>query len=290
MNVINVTHNGSEKKNLSRHEIIKWINDITNTDNKKIENLSNGISYCKCMDLLFPDQLILRKVKMNAKLERECLHNMKILQTYFTKFKVSKVIPIDKIIKARFQDNIEFVQWFKKFFDANRGDKVLSLSKPQVPKAVVRPPKVKKFDTQIGMSPSSITFTTNRSTVDIISESNLNIPIIESILVDKPNEEIDLPAQVTHTNPPTALLIDISNDFEKKTLIKKISEELLQIPSNSLSEFQKRKQAEKERDFYFNKLRKIESFVELFEDKLLSDHFKEALSRIDIILQEKYNL
>lgn len=30
-----------------------------------------------------------------------------------------QVIPVDKLIKGRFQDNFEFVQWFKKFFDAN---------------------------------------------------------------------------------------------------------------------------------------------------------------------------
>jgi microtubule-associated protein, RP/EB family len=29
------------------------------------------------------------------------------------------VIPVDKLIKGRFQDNFEFLQWFKKFFDAN---------------------------------------------------------------------------------------------------------------------------------------------------------------------------
>lgn len=26
---------------------------------------------------------------------------------------------MDKLIKGRFQDNFEFIQWFKKFFDAN---------------------------------------------------------------------------------------------------------------------------------------------------------------------------
>lgn len=26
---------------------------------------------------------------------------------------------MDKLVKGRFQDNFEFVQWFKKFFDAN---------------------------------------------------------------------------------------------------------------------------------------------------------------------------
>ena len=30
-----------------------------------------------------------------------------------------KIIPVDKLIKGRFQDNFEFLQWFKKFFDAN---------------------------------------------------------------------------------------------------------------------------------------------------------------------------
>lgn len=28
-------------------------------------------------------------------------------------------MPIDKLVKGRFQDNFEFLQWFKKFFDAN---------------------------------------------------------------------------------------------------------------------------------------------------------------------------
>ena len=29
------------------------------------------------------------------------------------------MVPVDRLVKGRFQDNFEFVQWFKKFFDAN---------------------------------------------------------------------------------------------------------------------------------------------------------------------------
>jgi hypothetical protein len=32
---------------------------------------------------------------------------------------LSQIIPVDKLVKGRFQDNFEFLQWFKKFFDAN---------------------------------------------------------------------------------------------------------------------------------------------------------------------------
>ena len=34
---------------------------------------------------------------------------------------VDKIVPVDRLIKAKFQDNFEFLQWFKKFFDANYG-------------------------------------------------------------------------------------------------------------------------------------------------------------------------
>jgi len=32
---------------------------------------------------------------------------------------IVQIIPVEKLSKGRFQDNFEFVQWFKKFFDAN---------------------------------------------------------------------------------------------------------------------------------------------------------------------------
>ncbi len=35
---------------------------------------------------------------------------------------IGQIIPVDKLVKGRFQDNFEFLQWFKKFFDANWAD------------------------------------------------------------------------------------------------------------------------------------------------------------------------
>lgn len=32
---------------------------------------------------------------------------------------IVQIIPVEKLVKGKFQDNFEFVQWFKKFFDAN---------------------------------------------------------------------------------------------------------------------------------------------------------------------------
>ena len=42
-----------------------------------------------------------------------------------------QVIPVERLIKGKFQDNFEFVQWFKKFFDANYQVKSLIIRGPQ---------------------------------------------------------------------------------------------------------------------------------------------------------------
>lgn len=55
---------------------------------------------------------------MSAKLEHERLHNMKLFQVALTQLKFYKTIPVDRLIMGRFQDNFEFLQWFKKFFDS----------------------------------------------------------------------------------------------------------------------------------------------------------------------------
>lgn len=85
--------------------------------------------------------MIIKKVKVDAKLEHEFINNFKILQNSFKKVGVDKVIPVERLIKGRFQDNFEFVQWFKKFFDANwMGQELQSpvKSKPNVTPSVTK--------------------------------------------------------------------------------------------------------------------------------------------------------
>merc|ERR1719495_823830 len=71
--------------------------------------------------MLFENCVPVKKVKFQAKLEHEYIVNWKLLQTGFKKVGIDKIIPVDKLIKAKFQYNFEFAHWFKKFFDANYG-------------------------------------------------------------------------------------------------------------------------------------------------------------------------
>jgi len=116
---VNVFSTSSTTDNLSRHDMISWINDSLDAHYTKIEELCSGAAYCQFMDMLFENSIPMKKVKWNTKLEHERIENFKLLQSSFQKCKVDKIVPIENMIKGRFQDNFEFVQWFKRFFDAN---------------------------------------------------------------------------------------------------------------------------------------------------------------------------
>jgi len=116
---VNVYSTNVTTDNLSRHDMLSWVNDCLQSQFSKIEELCTGAAYCQYMDMLFPGSVPMKRVKFRTNLEHEYIQNFKILQAAFKKMNVDKIIPIDKLIKGRFQDNFEFLQWFKKFFDAN---------------------------------------------------------------------------------------------------------------------------------------------------------------------------
>lgn len=98
------------------------------------------------MELLFPNTVGLKKIKCNAKLEHEFLHNLKLFQAAFTKLNFDKSVPIDRLIKGKFQDNFEFLQWFKKFFDTHSAGKenlkvpaALAAAAQNAPKPIRKP-------------------------------------------------------------------------------------------------------------------------------------------------------
>uniref|UniRef100_A0A915IN36 Calponin-homology (CH) domain-containing protein n=1 Tax=Romanomermis culicivorax TaxID=13658 RepID=A0A915IN36_ROMCU len=116
---VNVYQTSATTENLSRNDMINWVNDCLQASFTKIEQMCTGAAYCNFMDMLFPGCVVLKKVKWNTNLEHEYVNNFKILQESFKKMEVDKSVPVEKLIKGKFQDNFEFLQWFKKFFDAN---------------------------------------------------------------------------------------------------------------------------------------------------------------------------
>lgn len=71
------------------------------------------------LDCLYPGTFHFSKVKWNAKHEHEFVENYKVLQQAFDKNGIKRHIEVSKLVKAKYQDNLEFCQWLKAYFEKN---------------------------------------------------------------------------------------------------------------------------------------------------------------------------
>ncbi|KAH8271897.1 hypothetical protein KR044_009913 [Drosophila immigrans] len=116
---VNVKSTYNSRRLWSRQCILVWLNQCMKSNIFNIDSLGSGAVYCCLMDILFPDSVNMRRVKFGSKLERDFRNNFSILQQAFIKHGVEKTIPVDELIKGRFQDNLDFIIWFRLFYNAN---------------------------------------------------------------------------------------------------------------------------------------------------------------------------
>ncbi|KAL1985515.1 hypothetical protein VTN96DRAFT_7846 [Rasamsonia emersonii] len=100
----------------SRQELLAWLNNLLQLNMTKVEQCGTGAAFCQVFDSIFMD-VPMSRVKFNVNTEYAYLQNFKILQNVFTKHGIDKPIPVEQLVKCRMQDNLEFLQWTKKFWD-----------------------------------------------------------------------------------------------------------------------------------------------------------------------------
>ncbi|KAF7291335.1 hypothetical protein MIND_01278000 [Mycena indigotica] len=93
----------------SRTELIQWVNDLLGLNYTKVEQCGTGGAYLQILDSIYLD-VPMARVKMAARQEYESLANYKIMQGVFKAKKIDKPIPVEKLVKCKMQDNLEFLQ------------------------------------------------------------------------------------------------------------------------------------------------------------------------------------
>ena len=57
------------------------------------------------------------KVNWQAKFEYEFMANLKLFQQSLEKIGVTKKVDLNRLVKGRHQDNLEMIQWLKRFLE-----------------------------------------------------------------------------------------------------------------------------------------------------------------------------
>lgn len=73
--------------------------------------------------MIHPGKVALSKVNWKARNDYEFINNLKILQNSFDKIGIKKHLEIERLAKAKYQDNLELIQWLKRYYDLNCGER-----------------------------------------------------------------------------------------------------------------------------------------------------------------------
>uniref|UniRef100_A0A0N4Z6Q0 Calponin-homology (CH) domain-containing protein n=1 Tax=Parastrongyloides trichosuri TaxID=131310 RepID=A0A0N4Z6Q0_PARTI len=250
--------------NISRHELIAWVNSCLQSNLTKIEEMCTGAAYAQLTDMCFRGKIPLKRVKWNSKHEIDWISNWKIIQTAWKNIGIDKPIPVDMLLKGKFQDNFEFLQWFKKFFDANYDG------------SPYNPEEVRNFEPIPGGGNSSKT-TPISNKVAPKNASNGNRSNRVSVTNENNLIKEDEKKATPKVNEGEEKKIKNQDGDKKKleTLEKEaveLTDELQKMSASLLT-------MEHERDYYYNRLKMIEIMI-----TDLSDDSKVEVGKIKKIL------
>merc|ERR1711988_604952 len=212
---------------VGRREILDWLNTTFQVNVQKIEELGSGAMYCQIVDAVFPGSVPLHKVKFAAKLEPEFISNFKVLQTALNKHKIDRYVEVDKLVKKSYQHNLELAQFMKAWYDSNCSDSDYNAAEMRAKAGAVMPTPA-----------SAPKRSSNAAPPKKVAE---NAPTMKS----KPLNQSYPKKSPAPTATPTDDVLKLQGEK------KKAEEENVQLKLTIDG-------LEKERDFYFGKLRDIE--------------------------------
>ncbi|KAI7725206.1 hypothetical protein M8C21_015164 [Ambrosia artemisiifolia] len=204
---------------VGRNELLSWINARLHLNLSRIEEAASGAVQCQMMDMTYPGSVPMHKVNFDARTEYDMIQNYKVLQDVFSKLKIDKHIEVNRLVKGRPLDNLEFLQWLKRYCDSVNGGIMNENYNP-----VERRGKVCKERNLKASQKSSKSLQMNNSQ-NPGSGDKLNVPKISGT-----------------KQKPSGVSIESDCSEEIQALSNEVSVDLL----------------EKERDYYFAKLRDIE--------------------------------
>lgn len=276
---------------IGRKELLDYFNDLLDLNLTKIEQTASGAIACQVTDLIFPGSVPMSRVNWAARSDYEFVQNYKLLQSAFTKHRVQRHVDVDKLIRAKYQDNLEFCQWLKAFaegqhpdeaydaaavrargkggakYNAEMGRRSSSSSNNRGASTSVTRTRPATARTNAGATSTKPTLTTTKNAAISSLVSSSNGPL---------RERVSNPVVIRKSDPlGDAVAADAALMLKNKDLSIKVEDLELAVL-----------ETEKERNFYFEKLRHVEIILQVYQEKgnMDADETEQVVERVFKIL------
>ncbi|ELR19350.1 EB1 protein, putative [Acanthamoeba castellanii str. Neff] len=282
-----------------RKELLEWINGFLEIEYTKVEQVASAAAFCQLMDALHPGTIALSKVRFNANQEWEFVSNFKLLQKAFDAANIKKHIDVPKLIRAKYQDNLEFLQWFKRYFEgkwdkAEYRAKERRLSamkaaagparrvsiKPAQPVGQAKPPVKRVAKRRVTMAASSIRATTPEKPVTVTpaAPAKKTSPVKRAVAASPVTRSAAKPLRpASILKKPVSVAAPVNGD------VASFVERQVDTLKNDL--FQAVASLQRERDVFSEKLKAIKMMCE--EDESSAETIQRILTIIRIGTDEE---
>ena len=259
---------------VGRKELLEFFNNLLDVEYTKIEQTATGAMACQLTSLIFPGSVAMSRVNWDAKADFEFVQNYKILQNAFNKHKVQRYVDVDKLIRAKYQDNLEFCQWLKAFYEQSGAVRPDDYD----PAAVRAKGKGgRPFNQKFGRAPSRRVATgggSGRPTTSSARTSTRPTAVMSSSTAtaasrpSRPLRDRDNQANVNNQkmkNEHAAEMEALQAKNEELTArVADMEESMLALEEERDRSIM---EVEKERDFYFTKLRDVEVLLQIHQER-----------------------
>ena len=260
---------------VGRNELVMWVNTLLKTKIQKVEQCASGAIYCQIMDAAHPNIVPMHKVSFAARAEHEYVQNYKVLQTVFDKLRIAKNIEVEKLCKARPLDNLEFLQWMKRYFDVTVGEATEGYDPVQ------RRMGCKGGGAQTSVSISTTTTSTSSSSVAVCSKKHQTTTTVAKRQQNQQHGR-DIDSTITsitttkHSNQNSYDTLAHNNNRKNAEVAAAAAAAMREDLASLRLEVEK---AEREREFYFEKLQDIEFICQRpeFENEVLAKCIEKIL-------------
>mmetsp|Transcript_2945 Transcript_2945/g.6833 ORF Transcript_2945/g.6833 Transcript_2945/m.6833 type:complete len:349 (+) Transcript_2945:400-1446(+) len=250
---------------VGRREIIDWLNELLSLNLSKVEETANGAVVCQVMDALFPGTVPMKKVNWGARSDHEFVSNYKVLQAVFDKLSITRHIPVDRLIRAKYQDNLEHLQWVRSVFMDHEGNipedydaigrrnlgKGVNLYKPAQGGAVkpaARKPVSRPAPRTTTAAPRASTTTPTTTATKSVAPSR--------VTKEKENQ--------SRTNRVSTSSSSSRADSKSAEKIEELQQQVKDLQNSNADLKLNLEGAEKESQFYFSKLRDVELLLQAY--------------------------
>ena len=263
---------------VGRNELVMWVNTLLKTKIQKVEQCASGAIYCQIMDAAHPNIVPMHKVSFAARAEHEYVQNYKVLQTVFDKLRIAKNIEVEKLCKARPLDNLEFLQWMKRYFDVTVGEATEGYDPVQ------RRMGCKGGGAQTSVSISTTTTSTSSSSVAACSKKHQTTTTMAKRQQNQQHGR-DIDSTITsttttkHSNQNSYDTLAHNNTRKNAEVAAAAAAAAAAMREDLASLRLEVEKAEREREFYFEKLQDIEFICQRpeFENEVLAKCIEKIL-------------